>query len=160
MSDEAYLHIDRVTKRFGSTVAVDAVDLAIRRGEFFSLLGPSGCGKTTLLRMIAGFEYPDSGDIFVEGQRITDTPPNLRPSNMVFQSYAIFPHLDVFDNIAYGLRKDRLARAEALQLDHRQRVLDAAVEFGAGQPVLAQAVGDVVEHVQVGKNRIGLEHHV
>ena len=107
-----FLHIDRVTKRFGSVTAVDAVDLTIRRGEFFSLLGPSGCGKTTLLRMIAGFEYPDGGDIFVEDQRITDTPPNLRPSNMVFQSYAIFPHLNVFDNIAYGLRKERLARAE------------------------------------------------
>ncbi len=111
MSDESFLQIDGVTKRFGSTIAVDAVDLAVRRGEFFSLLGPSGCGKTTLLRMIAGFEYPDSGDILVEGQRITDTPPNLRPSNMVFQSYAIFPHLNVFDNIAYGLRKDRLKRA-------------------------------------------------
>ena len=110
--DAPFLHIEGVTKRFGSTIAVDAVDLTIRRGEFFSLLGPSGCGKTTLLRMIAGFEYPDSGDICVEGQRITDAPPNLRPSNMVFQSYAIFPHLNVFDNIAYGLRKDRLARAE------------------------------------------------
>ena len=131
MSDEAYLHIDRATKRFGSTVAVDAVDLAIRRCEFFSLLGPSGCGKTTLLRMIAGFEYPDGGDIFVEGQRITDTPPNLRPSNMVFQSYAIFPHLNVFDNIAYGLRKDRLARAE---LDRRVNAALAMIKlegFGA-----------------------------
>ncbi|MEI9989880.1 MAG: ABC transporter ATP-binding protein [Rhizomicrobium sp.] len=112
MSADAFLHIDRVCKRFGAMTAVDTVDLTIRRGEFFSLLGPSGCGKTTLLRMIAGFEYPDSGDIFVEDQRITDTPPNLRPSNMVFQSYAIFPHLNVFDNIAFGLRKDRLKRGE------------------------------------------------
>jgi len=112
MSDESFLKIDGVTKRFGSMTAVDTVDLSIRRGEFFSLLGPSGCGKTTLLRMIAGFEYPDSGDILVEGQRITDTPPNLRPSNMVFQSYAIFPHLNVFDNIAYGLRKERLKHVE------------------------------------------------
>ncbi|MEJ0027295.1 MAG: ABC transporter ATP-binding protein [Rhizomicrobium sp.] len=111
-SEETFLHIAGVTKRFGGMTAVDAVDVTVRRGEFFSLLGPSGCGKTTLLRMIAGFEYPDSGDIFVEGQRITDTPPNLRPSNMVFQSYAIFPHLNVSDNIAYGLRKDRLRRGE------------------------------------------------
>jgi spermidine/putrescine ABC transporter ATP-binding subunit len=112
MSDETFLHISHVTKRFGSVTAVDDAELAIRRGEFFSLLGPSGCGKTTLLRMIAGFEYPSEGNIFVEDQRITDTPANLRPSNMVFQSYAIFPHLNVFDNIAYGLRKERLKRAE------------------------------------------------
>jgi spermidine/putrescine transport system ATP-binding protein len=108
----AYLRIEHVTKRFGATLAVDDAELAVARGEFFSLLGPSGCGKTTLLRMIAGFEYPDAGDIFVEDQRITDLPPNKRPSNMVFQSYAIFPHLDVFDNIAYGLRRERLAREE------------------------------------------------
>jgi spermidine/putrescine ABC transporter ATP-binding subunit len=112
MSDETYLHIDHVTKRFGSVVAVNDADIAIRRGEFFSLLGPSGCGKTTLLRMIAGFEFPSAGDIFFEGARMTDEPPNKRPANMVFQSYAIFPHLNVFDNIAYGLRKDRLPRSE------------------------------------------------
>jgi spermidine/putrescine ABC transporter ATP-binding subunit len=111
MTDE-FLRIAHVSKRFGGVVAVDDADLAIRRGEFFSLLGPSGCGKTTLLRMIAGFEYPSEGEIYVEGARITDTPPHLRPSNMVFQSYAIFPHLDVFDNIAYGLRKARLGRSE------------------------------------------------
>jgi len=115
-----FLRIERVTKRFGSVVAVDDATLAIQRGEFFSLLGPSGCGKTTLLRMIGGFEFPDAGDIFVEDQRITDTAPNLRPSNMVFQSYAIFPHLDVFDNIAYGLRRERLAKA-----DLEARVRDA-----------------------------------
>ena len=112
MSDEAFLRIEHVSKRFGSVTAVDDAELAIRRGEFFSLLGPSGCGKTTLLRMIAGFEFPSDGEIYVEGARITDTPPHLRPSNMVFQSYAIFPHLNVFDNIAYGLRKARLARSE------------------------------------------------
>jgi spermidine/putrescine ABC transporter ATP-binding subunit len=108
VNDKAFLRIDHVSKRFGSVLAVDAVDLAIRRGEFFSLLGPSGCGKTTLLRMIAGFDFPDSGEIYFEGMRMTDEPANRRPSNMVFQSYAIFPHLDVFDNIAYGLRRERL----------------------------------------------------
>ena len=107
-----FLQITSVTKRFSGVTAVDAVNLAVARGEFFSLLGPSGCGKTTLLRMIAGFEYPTSGDIFLEGKRITDEPPNKRPSNMVFQSYAIFPHLNVFDNIAYGLRRARLGNTE------------------------------------------------
>lgn len=117
---EDFLRIAHVSKRFSGVTAVDDADLAIARGEFFSLLGPSGCGKTTLLRMIAGFEYPSAGDIFVEGARITDLPPNQRPSNMVFQSYAIFPHLNVFDNIAYGLRKAKLKRAEL-----RKRVEDA-----------------------------------
>jgi len=111
MSD-AFIHIDRVTKHFGEVVAVDCADVAIARGEFFSLLGPSGCGKTTLLRMIAGFEFPDEGEIFIDGHPMSDIPPNKRPTNMVFQSYAIFPHLNIFDNIAYGLRKERLARAE------------------------------------------------
>jgi spermidine/putrescine transport system ATP-binding protein/putrescine transport system ATP-binding protein len=113
MSDDDFIRIDRVTKRFGRGVtAVDDASLLIHRGEFFSLLGPSGCGKTTLLRMIAGFEFPTTGEIYVEGARITDAPPHLRPSNMVFQSYAIFPHLNVFDNIAYGLRRARLGKAE------------------------------------------------
>ena len=112
MSDQTFIRIDHVSKRFGGVTAVDDADLSVRRGEFFSLLGPSGCGKTTLLRMIAGFEFPTQGEIYVEGARITDTPPHLRPCNMVFQSYAIFPHLNVFDNIAYGLRKARLTRAE------------------------------------------------
>ncbi|HEY0302471.1 MAG TPA: ABC transporter ATP-binding protein [Rhizomicrobium sp.] len=109
---EDYIRIEHVSKRFGGVVAVDDADLGVGRGEFFSLLGPSGCGKTTLLRMIAGFEYPSAGEIYIEGARITDTPPHQRPSNMVFQSYAIFPHLNVFDNIAYGLRKERLKRSE------------------------------------------------
>jgi spermidine/putrescine ABC transporter ATP-binding subunit len=109
-----------VSKRFGDVLAVDDADLTIRRGEFFSLLGPSGCGKTTLLRIIAGFEFPDVGEIVCDGQRLTDEPANLRPSNMVFQSYAIFPHLNVFDNIAYGLRREHLAPNEL-----RRRVEDS-----------------------------------
>ncbi len=111
MTDD-FIRIRRITKRFGDVAAVDDADFAIQRGEFFSLLGPSGCGKTTLLRMIAGFEYPTEGQILVDGNDITDLPPHRRPSNMVFQSYAIFPHLNVFDNIAYGLRKARLPRDE------------------------------------------------
>jgi spermidine/putrescine ABC transporter ATP-binding subunit len=112
-SVDDFIRIQNVTKRFaGNVVAVDDADFGIARGEFFSLLGPSGCGKTTLLRMIAGFEYPSDGAILIDGADITDLPPHKRPSNMVFQSYAIFPHLNVFDNIAYGLRKARLPKAE------------------------------------------------
>lgn len=107
-----FIIIDKVTKRFGTTAAVDGISLRIARGEFFSLLGPSGCGKTTLLRMIGGFAFPDEGAIALDGEDITQLPPNRRPTNMVFQSYAIFPHLNVRDNIAYGLRVERLTTAE------------------------------------------------
>jgi spermidine/putrescine transport system ATP-binding protein len=93
-----------VTKRFGDVAAVDGVSLEIRRGEFFSLLGPSGCGKTTLLRMIGGFELPTEGSIAIEGADMTRTPPYERPVNMVFQQYALFPHLTVAENVAFGLR--------------------------------------------------------
>jgi len=110
--DDAFIRIENITKRFGGVTAVDRVDFGIKRGEFFSLLGPSGCGKTTLLRMIAGFEYPSEGEIYIDGAPVTDLPPNKRPSNMVFQSYAIFPHLNVADNIGYGLRRSGLSRAE------------------------------------------------
>ncbi len=104
------IRIENVTKQFaGGTKAVDRANFNIERGEFFSLLGPSGCGKTTLLRMIAGFEFPTDGEIFIDGQASALIPSYKRPTNMVFQSYAIFPHLNVFDNIAYGLRKDRLS---------------------------------------------------
>jgi spermidine/putrescine transport system ATP-binding protein len=94
-----------VTKRFGEFVAVDDLSLDIYEGEFFSLLGPSGCGKTTTLRMIAGFEEPTEGSIFVAGEEVQGVPPYRRPVNTVFQSYAIFPHLNVFDNVAFGLRR-------------------------------------------------------
>ena len=95
------IRIDNVTKRFGqSIVAVSEVGLEIREGEFFALLGPSGCGKTTLLRMLAGFEVPTEGEIYIDGQPMTGVQPNRRPVNMVFQSYAVFPHMTVFDNVA------------------------------------------------------------
>ena len=107
------IRIENVTKQFaGGVKAVDHANFNIERGEFFSLLGPSGCGKTTLLRMIAGFEFPTEGEIFIDGQPSSLIPSYKRPTNMVFQSYAIFPHLNVFDNIAYGLRRDRLSRKE------------------------------------------------
>src|SRR5215470_4418011 len=116
----SFLTVSQVSKSFGGPPVVNHVSLDVPRGEFFSLLGPSGCGKTTLLRMIAGFETPDSGTIAIDGEAMNGVPPHRRPTNMVFQSYAIFPHLNVFDNIAYGLRKlklpkDRLrARVEAM----------------------------------------------
>ncbi|MDW8443547.1 MAG: ABC transporter ATP-binding protein [Acetobacteraceae bacterium] len=109
---EPYVRILNVTKRFGATVAVDDVSLDIYRGELFALLGGSGSGKTTLLRMLAGFERPDSGRILLDGQDVADVPPYERPVNMMFQSYALFPHMTVEQNIAFGLRMDGLPRRE------------------------------------------------
>jgi spermidine/putrescine transport system ATP-binding protein len=112
VNDRIIIEIDRVTRKFGEFTALDDVSLQIREGEFFSLLGPSGCGKTTLLRQIGGFDDPTSGAIRIDGQNMTGVPANRRPTNMVFQSYAIFPHLTVAQNVAYGLRKLRLDRQE------------------------------------------------
>ena len=107
------IRIREVTKRFGQTVtAVDGVTLDIREGEFFALLGPSGCGKTTLLRMIAGFEIPSEGQILIDDQDMAKVPPNRRPINMVFQSYAVFPHMTVADNVGYGLKVTNVPKAE------------------------------------------------
>src|SRR5215207_6197403 len=97
------LRFENVMKRFGGFTAVDGVTLDIGRGEFFALLGPSGCGKTTLLRMVAGFETPDSGRLLLDGNDTGNTPPYERPVNMMFQSYALFPHLTVAGNVAFGL---------------------------------------------------------
>ena len=107
-----YVRIEGVTKRFGDFVAVDNVSLSILKGEIFCLLGGSGCGKTTLLRMLAGFESPTSGRIFIDGQDMADTPPYERPVNMMFQSYALFPHMSVEKNVAFGLEQEKLARPE------------------------------------------------
>lgn len=111
-NDRAMVRFDDVTRRFGDTTAVDRLDLDIREGEFFALLGPSGCGKTTLLRMLAGFERPDTGRILLAGEDIAAVPPWRRPVNMMFQSYALFPHLSVAGNIAFGLKQDRLPKPE------------------------------------------------
>jgi putrescine transport system ATP-binding protein len=107
-----YIRIEHVTKTFGDFAAVDDVSLDIYRGELFSLLGASGCGKTTLLRMLAGFEAPSSGKIFIDGIDMAEIPPYARPTNMMFQSYALFPHMTVEQNVAFGLKQDRRPKAE------------------------------------------------
>ncbi|MBC9750492.1 polyamine ABC transporter ATP-binding protein [Pseudomonas syringae pv. syringae] len=109
---EVLVRIDRVTKKFDETVAVDDVSLQINKGEIFALLGGSGSGKSTLLRMLAGFERPTEGRIYLDGVDITDMPPYERPINMMFQSYALFPHMTVADNIAFGLKQDKLGKPE------------------------------------------------
>ena len=109
---EAAVGIKGVTKRFGEVVAVDNIDLEIADGEFFSLLGPSGCGKTTTLRMIAGLEYPTEGSITIHGEEMGLRPPNKRPVNTVFQSYALFPHMTVEGNVAFGLQMQKISEDE------------------------------------------------
>ena len=114
------IYLDSVSKRFGETTAVDALTLAIERGRFFALLGPSGCGKTTTLRVIGGFEDPTSGTVYLGGEDVTERPPFRRDVNTVFQSYALFPHLDVGRNVSFGLERRKLARD-----DVRRRVGEA-----------------------------------
>jgi ABC-type Fe3+/spermidine/putrescine transport system ATPase subunit len=128
MSAETDVELRRVTKRFDDVVAVDGLDLTIRRGEFLSLLGPSGCGKTTTLRLIAGFEQPDEGELLIGDRDVAGLPPYKRDVNTVFQSYALFPHMSVLENVAYGLKqrglrggaRDKRARSalELVQLPH------------------------------------------
>src|SRR6266550_8644066 len=113
MSDEdSIVRIEGVTKRFGPVTAVEQVSLDIFPGELFALLGGSGCGKTTLLRLLAGLETPDAGRILIDGQDMTGVPPHQRPVNMMFQSYALFPHMNVAENVGYGLRREGLPKPE------------------------------------------------
>jgi len=120
MSGESVLALKNVTKKFGGITAVDNLTIpSIDRGEFVTFLGPSGCGKTTLLRMIAGFYYPTAGSVIMHGQEINDLPPEKRRTSMVFQNYALFPHMSVFGNIAYGLKLRKLPK-----VDIRQKVLN------------------------------------
>ena len=107
-----FVRIENVSKAFDEMAAVDDISLEIFEGEFFSLLGPSGCGKTTLLRMLAGFEVPDSGRIIIDGEDMSNVPPYRRPVNMMFQSYALFPHLSVEQNIAFGLKQEKMPKAD------------------------------------------------
>ena len=109
---ENFIDIKNISRHFGSVKAVDNVSFSIKQGEFFSLLGPSGCGKTTLLRLLAGFESANQGQVFIDGIDVTTMPPNLRPTNMVFQNYAIFPHINVKKNIEFGMRKEKLSKQD------------------------------------------------
>ena len=143
------VRVDRVEKRFGEVVAVDGVTLDIEHGEFFALLGPSGCGKTTLLRLLAGFEVPDTGTIAIDGEDMTGVPPYRRPVNMMFQSYALFPHMSVAGNIGFGLRQQGLSRAE---IEPRvARLLDLVELGGLGGRRPAQLSGGQRQRVALAR---------
>ncbi|MGO4393859.1 ABC transporter ATP-binding protein [Variovorax sp. M-6] len=130
----AFLRIESVSKSFGEFRAVDQVSLDVTRGEIFALLGSSGCGKSTLLRMLAGFELPSSGRIVLNGVDLAGMPPYERPVNMMFQSYALFPHLTVWDNVAFGLRRDKLPKAEiASRVDEMLRLVQLT-QFAKRKP--------------------------
>jgi putrescine transport system ATP-binding protein len=134
LNGEPIVRIENLTKRFGSVAAVDSVDLAIGRGEFFCLLGGSGSGKTTLLRMIAGLDLPDEGRIAIDGEDMTDAAAYRRPVNMMFQSYALFPHLTVEKNVAFGLREEGRPKAEiATRVREALAMLDMQ-DYGARKP--------------------------
>src|SRR6195952_2378526 len=147
----ADIHLERVTKRFGDAVAVDDLTLSIERGAFYALLGPSGCGKTTTLRMIGGFEDPSDGVVYLGGQAVTDLPPYRRDVNTVFQSYALFPHLSVERNVAFGLERKKVGKAEVdrrvaetlemVQLGHLAKRKPGQLSGGQAQRVaLARAL--------------------
>jgi spermidine/putrescine transport system ATP-binding protein len=121
------VRLERVTKTFGDALAVDDLSLDIAEGEFFSMLGPSGCGKTTTLRMIGGFEEPSRGTVYLGGRDVTDLPPYKRDVNTVFQSYALFPHLNVFENVAFGLRRRKVAKGDVkTRVDDALRLVEMA----------------------------------
>jgi putrescine transport system ATP-binding protein len=129
-----FIEFRGVTKRFGNFTAVDDFTLSIYEREFFALLGPSGCGKTTLMRMIAGFEQPNEGKVFLDGQDLAGVPPYRRPSNMMFQSYALFPHMTVADNVAFGLQQDRLPKNEIRARVEEMLALVKLSEFSRRRP--------------------------
>jgi putrescine transport system ATP-binding protein len=133
-TERPLLRIEDVSKHFGDSAAVDKLSLDIYQGEFFALLGPSGCGKTTLLRLIAGFERPDSGRILLDGVDLADVPPYRRPVNMMFQNYALFPHLNVEANVAFGLKQEGLAKTEIAQRVADMLAMVKLDSFGRRRP--------------------------
>ena len=133
-SEKPYIQIENVTKKFGDFTAIDNLNLDIYKNEFFSLLGPSGCGKTTLLRMLAGFEKITDGRILLDGEDISEIPPHLRPINMMFQSYALFPHMTVENNIAFGLKQDNLPENEIRQRVEEMLELVELTDFAKRKP--------------------------
>ena len=133
-SQKPYIQIENVTKKFGDFTAIDHLNLDIYKNEFFSLLGPSGCGKTTLLRMLAGFEKVTEGRILLDGEDISQIPPHLRPINMMFQSYALFPHMTVEKNIAFGLKQDNLPPNEINQRVEEMLELVELSDFAKRKP--------------------------
>jgi len=133
-TERPLLRIEDVSKRFGGSAAVDKLSLDIYQGEFFALLGPSGCGKTTLLRLIAGFERPDSGRILLDGVDLAAVPPYRRPVNMMFQNYALFPHLNVEANVAFGLKQEGLVKAEIAQRVADMLAMVKLDSFGRRKP--------------------------
>ena len=147
--DHPAARIAGVTKLLAGIRAVDGVSLEVAPGELFALLGPSGSGKTTLLRLIGGFETPDQGRIEIDGSDVTRTPPYQRPVNMVFQSYALFPHMSVFDNVAFGLRRDRLARDEVAR--RVREVLDLVQLSGVDARRPAQLSGGQRQRVALAR---------
>jgi len=146
---DTVITLERVTKRFGSFVAVEEMNLGIGRGEFFSLLGPSGCGKTTTLRMVAGFETPSTGRIILEGQDVSDVPPYRRNVNMVFQQYALFPHMNVFDNVAFGPRSRRVPAREVKS--RVEEMLEVVHLTGFGKRKPAQLSGGQQQRVALAR---------
>ncbi len=149
MTGEPLLSIRGVSKRFGALKALDDVSIDVGAGEFFALLGPSGCGKSTLMRLVAGFETPDAGAILIDGEDLRDRPPHQRPVNMMFQSYALFPHLDVFDNIAFGLRRQGKSRDEAAA--RVGELLELAQLAGLGARKIDQLSGGQKQRVALAR---------
>jgi spermidine/putrescine transport system ATP-binding protein len=148
-SSDELIGIDGLAKEYGSVVALADVSLSVRQGEFLALLGPSGCGKTTLLRLLAGFVEPTRGEIRIDGQPMRGVPPNRRPVNTVFQNYALFPHLTVLDNIAFGPKRHRVPRREVGAMVEETLVLVGMEGFGARYP--AQLSGGQQQRVALAR---------
>ena len=154
MTRDDVIVLEAVRKEFGDFVAVERADFSIARGEFFSLLGPSGCGKTTLLKMIAGFELPTSGKVMLEGVDVSDVPPHKRNVNTVFQQYALFPHMSVFDNVAFGLRAKKVPSDEARRRAMEMLESSASAEFARRRP--AQLSGGQQQRVALARALVNL----